>query len=404
MGRSLLNLAPPAFLLKVLRVLIQALLEKSPCQLLIKPFEVDLSQAYWQVHSLEAGTVLAIFLGVGFDPYYSRIGITKVIWEALVSNQSGRSLKSCKSKVFEKEMARELQVSLNQTQKVRLQAALQQLTDIASQASSSSLSVAVADTIPVNHEEGILKGHGTSEFDGQLVATLCGVVERVNKLVYVQPLRARYKPEIGDTIVGRVIESRCCSDAQSMNLPDGIQRRRTAVDELNMEHLEENDVICAEVRGFQHDGLHLQARSQKYGKLERGQLLKVDPYLVKRRKQHFHHLERFGVDLILGCNGFVWVGEHVEPGSVEDPESMARDAEQNFTPLEVRRHICRIANSVRLLSALGFSLTMEAIVDAADAGASSNTDINDMLCGEFYVQTVEREVQRRASLLRKKRG
>ncbi|KAG0468121.1 hypothetical protein HPP92_017449 [Vanilla planifolia] len=342
-------------------------------QLLIKPFEVDLSQAYWQVHSLEAGTVLAIFLGVGFDPYYSRIGITKV--------------------------------SLNQTQKVRLQAALQQLTDIASQASSSSLSVAVADTIPVNHEEGILKGHGTSEFDGQLVATLCGVVER-------------YKPEIGDTIVGRVIEIapkrwrleiNCSQDAvlmlQSMNLPDGIQRRRTAVDELNMRSIfKKNDVICAEVRGFQHDGLHLQARSQKYGKLERGQLLKVDPYLVKRRKQHFHHLERFGVDLILGCNGFVWVGEHVEPGSVEDPESMARDAEQNFTPLEVRRHICRVANSVRLLSALGFYLTMEAIVDAADAGASSNTDINDMLCGEFYVQTVEREVQRRASLLRKKRG
>jgi exosome complex RNA-binding protein Rrp4 len=56
----------------------------------------------------------------------------------------------------------------------------------------------------------------------------------------------------------------------SMNLPDGIQRRRTAVDELNMRTIfEENDVICAEVRGFQHDGsLHLQARSQKYGKVD----------------------------------------------------------------------------------------------------------------------------------------
>jgi len=31
----------------------------------------------------------------------------------------------------------------------------------------------------------------------------------------------------------------------SMNLPDGIQRRRTAVDELNMRSIfEENDVIC----------------------------------------------------------------------------------------------------------------------------------------------------------------
>lgn len=28
--------------------------------------------------------------------------------------------------------------------------------------------------------------------DGQVVATVCGVVERVNKLVYVRALRARY--------------------------------------------------------------------------------------------------------------------------------------------------------------------------------------------------------------------
>ena len=67
------------------------------------------------------------------------------------------------------------------------------------------------------------------------------------------------------------------------------------MDELNMRSIfEENDVICvspiihiidlfqqewindqfffcffsqAEVRGFQYDGLHLQARSQKYGKI-----------------------------------------------------------------------------------------------------------------------------------------
>lgn len=40
----------------------------------------------------------------------------------------------------------------------------------------------------------------------------------------------------------------------------------------------------------------------------------VAPYLVKRKKQHFHHLEKYNVDLILGCNGFIWVGEHVVVG------------------------------------------------------------------------------------------
>ncbi|KAK8950557.1 hypothetical protein KSP40_PGU015165 [Platanthera guangdongensis] len=315
---------------------------------------------------------------------------------------------------------KELLISLNQTQKVRLQAALQHLAELASQVSSSNLAVTVADTIPVNNEDGILKGHGTTEFDGQVVATLCGIVERVNKLVYVRTLRARYKPEVGDIIVGRVIEIapkrwrleiNFSQDAvlmlQSMNLPDGIQRRRTAVDELNMRSIfEENDVVCAEVRGFQHDGsLHLQARSQKYGKLERGQLLIIPAYLVKRRKQHFHHLEQYGLDLILGCNGFVWIGEHAEPIDsevLEDRDKIPKD-KQRDTPLEVRRNICRISNSVRLLSALGFALSVEAIVDTAEASKSSNVDIKDMLGAEFYVQTAEREVQRRASLLRKKR-
>ena len=35
------------------------------------------------------------------------------------------------------------------------------------------------------------RSHGTTDFDGELVATVCGVVERVNKLVYVRTLRAR---------------------------------------------------------------------------------------------------------------------------------------------------------------------------------------------------------------------
>jgi hypothetical protein len=109
-------------------------------------------------------------------------------------------------------------LALNQTQRVRLEAALQELQSVAPAAA-----VTVADTIPVNQEDNILKyrasislslsvsffpflsireqpmggcswrrGHGTSDQDGEVVATLCGVVERVNKLVYVRTLRARY--------------------------------------------------------------------------------------------------------------------------------------------------------------------------------------------------------------------
>ncbi|XP_056170412.1 exosome complex component RRP4 homolog isoform X2 [Syzygium oleosum] len=81
------------------------------------------------------------------------------------------------------------------------------------------------------------KGHGSTELNGEVVAMVCGVVERVNKLVYVCTLRAIYKPEVGDIIVGRVIEvapkrwrlldTNYSQDAvlmlSSINLPDGIQ-------------------------------------------------------------------------------------------------------------------------------------------------------------------------------------
>ncbi|XP_057964121.1 exosome complex component RRP4 homolog [Malania oleifera] len=330
---------------------------------------------------------------------------------------------------------REVQLSLNQTQKLRVKKALEQLESLSSKINSNA-SVTVADTISVNYEDGVLKGHGTSELDGEVVATVCGIVERVNKLVYVRALRARYKPEIGDIIVGRIIEVapkrwrleiNFSQDAvlmlSSMNLPDGIQRRRTAVDELNMRSIfEENDVVCAEVRGFQHDGsLHLQARSQKYGKLQRGQLLKIPPYLVKRRKQHFHHLEQYGIDLILGCNGFIWIGEHVEAKDdmLEDEtnksEQLSTNAnrsgmcleeqEQNYksyTPLEIRQNICRTANAVRVLSTLGFNVTMEVIVETVNLSISMNVDIHEMLGAEFCVVVVEREAERQSFMGKKK--
>ncbi|GAV80469.1 hypothetical protein CFOL_v3_23930 [Cephalotus follicularis] len=319
---------------------------------------------------------------------------------------------------------RGLQLSLNQTQKIRYERALEKLNSLSSKLNSNA-SVTVADSIPVNHEDGVLKGHGTSELNGEVVATVCGVVERVNKLVYVRTLRARYKPEIGDVLVGRVVEVsqnrwrleiNFSQDAilmlSSVNMPDGIQRRRTAVDELNMRSLfEEDDVVCAEVRNFQNDGsLQLQARSQKYGKLEKGQLLTIPAYLVKRSNQHFHYLEQYGIDLIVGCNGFIWVGEHVDSrdnmvvDQVNNPEEQITESkgkfgsqDQTHTPLETRQNICRIANAVRILSTLGFNVTLEVIMDTVNLSISLNIDVHDMLGSEFYVLVTEREADRRSS-------
>lgn len=76
--------------------------------------------------------------------------------------------------------------------------------------------------------------------------------------------------------------------------------------------------VQAEVQALHHDGVvMLHTRSQKYGKLHGGQLLTVHSDLIKRQKRHFQSLHGAGVDVILGCNGFVWI----MPGKADGPQN-----------------------------------------------------------------------------------
>jgi exosome complex component RRP4 len=58
----------------------------------------------------------------------------------------------------------------------------------------------------------------------------------------------------------------------------------------------------------------LHTRSTKYGKLKHGMLVAVPSHLIKRLKHHFHKLP-CGVNVILGCNGYVWVAPPAAHGA-----------------------------------------------------------------------------------------
>lgn len=167
-----------------------------------------------------------------------------------------------------------------------------------------------------------LRGHGTYMSNNELVASVAGVVEKVNQLISVRPLASRYIGEVGDIVVGRVTEvasKRWKVDVNgqqdaslmlsSVTLPGGAQRRRTYEDQLQMRNFfVENDLISAEIQEVRYDGsLALHTRSLRYGKLENGQFVRVAPALVKRVKQHMVTLPGVGVDVILGTNGYLWI-------------------------------------------------------------------------------------------------
>ncbi|KAH8830735.1 exosome complex exonuclease rrp4 [Flagelloscypha sp. PMI_526] len=198
-------------------------------------------------------------------------------------------------------------------------------------------------TVPgeyLTSSHSFMRGHGTHLKDDQVIASVTGTIERVNKLVTVRAIRTRYNPEVGDLVVGRITEvqpKRWKVDANSrqdavlmlssVNLPGGIQRRKLESDELQMRNFfEEGDLVVAEVQSFFSDGaMSLHTRSLRYGKLRNGQLVRVPPLLVRRLKSHFVTLP-CGVDLILALNGYIWVSRHVQEHEQEGEEGFDAEA------------------------------------------------------------------------------
>ncbi|CAI2173082.1 18356_t:CDS:2 [Funneliformis geosporum] len=210
-----------------------------------------------------------------------------------------------------------------------------------------------------------MRGHGTYTTEsGKCAASVAGVVERVNKLISVKSLHARYNGEVGDLVIGRITEvshRRWKVDINSrqdavlllsaINLPGGIQRRKTEADELQMrKFFSEGDLLVAEVQGhFQDGSSSLHTRNLKYGKLRNGSFVVVPQTLVQRGKTHFHTLP-YGVDLALGLNGYIWVSKHTTQSSKDQDSDAIYSNENEEIDQERREAIARVCNSINALS------------------------------------------------------
>ncbi|XP_041368167.1 exosome complex component RRP4-like [Gigantopelta aegis] len=212
----------------------------------------------------------------------------------------------------------------------------------------------------ITADTGFMRGHGTY-MDEKLHASVAGIVQHVNKLISVKPLKTRYNGEVGDVVIGRIlevcqrrwkVETHSKLDSilmlSSVNLPGGELRRRSEEDEKMMRHyLKEGDLISAEVQNVMNDGcLSLHTRSLKYGKLGQGTLLQVSPSLVTRRKTHFHNLP-CGASIILGNNGYIWISP-----TVNEETDNTGGYDQKLDPVSPsdREVIARLTNCVLALA------------------------------------------------------
>ena len=184
-------------------------------------------------------------------------------------------------------------------------------------------------------EDSFLRGHGTylqkdAKDSGriQLRASVTGIVVRVNKLISVEAVALNtYAGQVGDLVVGRIVSignARWNVDLgggriaalplSGVHLPGGVQRVRTSADALEMRmHLQEGDLVSAEAHKVLSDSgsLMLHTRSARYGKLENGVVIQVPAKLIPRRKTHYTTICEHKFQILLGCNGMIWMQRNV---------------------------------------------------------------------------------------------
>lgn len=250
----------------------------------------------------------------------------------------------------------------------------------------------------------------------RLVASVTGVVERVNKLISVVPASpTTYVPAIGDLVVGRIVsvgsnrwkvrlnpyQREAVLLLSGVNLPNGAQRIKTSEDALAMRKLfSEGDLVSAEVQQVMHDGsASLHTRSLRYGKLENGCVVCVPPSLIPRLKQHFEtlNLSNASVDVLLGNNGHIWIQR-------SPPKEWSNTEEEHDLPLaetlqKVRRMhittpllpderlaICRVRNSIEALRLMHCRIVPDTIIAVYEKSLSDGIEPKHMLEGETVVE------------------
>ena len=242
-------------------------------------------------------------------------------------------------------------------------------------------------------------------------------------------MRARYTPEIGDLVVGRIVEvqtKRWKVDLSApllahlplsaINLPGGILRKRTSTDELAIRtFFSEGDLLVAEVQSIFQDGAaSLHTSSLKYGKLRNGVFLSVSGMgggagVVRARRQVWTVDTANGggeVDVVLGVNGYIWICAHSGDALVESKggaqvsitrledtvnESMYSNRNDEIAPA-TRREITRLSGCVRALVEVGVRVdedmvmrAYEASLDQVEDAMRDEDDGNDAREGPEYL-------------------
>mmetsp|Transcript_5310 Transcript_5310/g.21709 ORF Transcript_5310/g.21709 Transcript_5310/m.21709 type:complete len:316 (+) Transcript_5310:81-1028(+) len=259
--------------------------------------------------------------------------------------------------------------------------------------------------------DNFLRGHGVQFVQGRLTSHMCGILEQVDRLLRVRPLHIRFAPATGDVVIGRVtdvakghwkldISSRLSGNLHlsSVDLPGREQRRRTAMDEMNMRNLYgQNDLISAEVQSSQLGApTVLHTRNLKYGCLSQGQLISITPALVKRVHQHFYRFPQVTggttVEFVLARNGLIFVGARAVVNAGNIAKSDTGCCSSALSRL-LREYLCRISNTVRVFALLSLSINPHIIWEMSEMSVDWGFEPKEILSSTFQKLVLTKYVE-----------
>ncbi|RLF81609.1 RNA-binding protein [Thermococci archaeon] len=180
-------------------------------------------------------------------------------------------------------------------------------------------------------------GRGTFKEGNRLYSSVVGLVRVSNGTVSVVPLEGPYIPEVGDTVIGKIVDVKFSNWIVDIGAPYQAGLRVQDVIEGRVDVLKTDlrkifdigDIIYAKVKAFNEiNQIDLITKGMPFngGPLKGGQLVEITPSkvprLIGKGGSMINMIKNLtGTRIIVGQNGWVWVS-----GRKEELEKLAIEA------------------------------------------------------------------------------
>lgn len=163
-------------------------------------------------------------------------------------------------------------------------------------------------------------------------------------------------------------------------------------------------VVQVQAINRQDGNVALHMRGSKYGKLRYGQLVCVPCKLIRRQSSHFVDLEDEGIQIVLGCNGWIFVGlknkaeVKTEQRAAPFGAGSAPAEFVDFTPEAGQWRLCaRFATAIKCVAKLGVPISVELLQEIVKESGDRGVSCSRMLQMEFLTVILQLELTRRGS-------